>query len=44
MAADSENRLRESMGVYFAEPDRRTSENSAKRKFNFAEFTFYEVR
>jgi hypothetical protein len=25
MAADSENTLRESMGVYFAEPDRRTS-------------------
>jgi hypothetical protein len=44
MAADFENRLREAMGVYFTEPDRRTSENSVNRKFNFAEFFFYEVR
>jgi hypothetical protein len=28
MAADSENTLRESMGVYFSEHDRRTSEKS----------------
>ena len=33
MAADSENRLREAMGVYFTEPDRRTSENSVMAKF-----------
>jgi hypothetical protein len=33
MAADSENTLRESMDVYFAEPDRRTSENSVNAKF-----------
>src|SRR5215211_1275131 len=34
MAADSENRLREAMGVYFTEPDRRTSGNSVMTKFS----------
>jgi hypothetical protein len=42
MAADSENRLREAMGVYFTEPDRRTSENSVKTKFR--EFLFHALR
>jgi hypothetical protein len=42
MAADSENRLREAMGVYFTEPDRRISENSVNAKF--AEFLFHAPR
>jgi hypothetical protein len=41
MAADSENTLRESMGVYSSEHDRRTSENTQKAKF--AEFLFHAL-